>query len=131
MPRWIGECRWVAKPGSPSRSSAYQPERGDFVHLNWTPHSGTEMAGPRPGLVLSPLQYNIATGLVLACPVTNQVKGSPWEVVVPPTCRVTGCVLSNQVRALDWLARGVTFHSKAPEALMDEVLARIASILGV
>lgn len=77
------------------------------------------------------MDYNIATGLILACPLTNQVRGSPWEVVVPATCGVTGCVLSNHVRSLDWLARGVTFHGEAPAALMDEVLARIAAILQV
>jgi mRNA interferase MazF len=120
----------VGKSGS-TRAEAYQPDRGHFVYLNWTPHAGTEQAGGRPGLVLSPMSYNIATGLMLATPITNQVKGSPWEVIIPPTCRVTGCVLSNQVRALDWLARGVTFHSIAPESLIDETLARIAAILGI
>lgn len=107
----------------------YQPDRGDFVYLDLTPQAGTETFGRRPALILSPGIYNVATGFVLACPVTNQVKGSPWEVVIPPPCRLTGCVLSNQVRSLDWLARNVTFHSKAPAGLLDEVLARIASIL--
>lgn len=67
-----------------------RPERGDFCYLDFTPHSGSEKAGRRPALILSPRDYNIATGLALACPVTNQPKGSPFEVAIPPGARITG-----------------------------------------
>ena len=111
--------------------TAYQPGRGHFVYLDFTSHAGTEQAGRRPALVLSPIEYNIATGLMFACPVTNQVKGSPFEVPVPGGSRITGVVLSNQLRSVDWLARNAEFHSQCPEDTVLEVLARIEAILGI
>lgn len=121
--------RRVARRSGSRRAGAYQPERGDFVVLDFTPQAGTEQAGRRPALVLSPLDYNVATGLMFACPVTNQVKGGAFEVAIPRGARVTGVVLANQLRALDWIARGAEFHSAAPEDLVLEVLARIEAVL--
>lgn len=111
--------------------SRYQPERGDFAYLNFSPHAGTEQAGRRPALILSPREHNVATGLVLACPITNQVKGSPFEVPTSRGARITGVVLANQLRSVDWLERNAEFHSKAPEDLIHEVLARIEAILRI
>ena len=39
--------------------------------------------GRRPALVLSPQSYNGTVGLAIFCPVTNQVKGYPFEVALP------------------------------------------------
>ena len=110
---------------------AYQPDRGDLVYLNFTPQAGTEQAGRRPALVLSPAEFNIATGLVVVCPVTNQVKGSPFEVVLPRGTKLTGVVLSNQMRSVDWLAREISFHSKADTKTLWDVLGRIEAILAL
>ncbi len=107
----------------------YQPDRGHFVFLDFSPQAGTEQAGRRPALVLSPLSYNIAAGLALACPVTNQAKGGSFEVPVPPGAGVTGVVLSDQLRSIDWIVRRAEFRSEAPQPLVDEVLARIEAIL--
>ncbi|MDP6345594.1 MAG: type II toxin-antitoxin system PemK/MazF family toxin [Alphaproteobacteria bacterium] len=109
--------------------SLYQPERGDFCFLDFAPTTGMEQAGRRPALVLSPQQYNIATSLAFVCPVTNQAKGSVFEVAVPPGARISGVVLANQLRAVDWLARNADFASKAPRELLDEALAIIEAIL--
>ena len=109
----------------------YQPQVGDFVNLSFSPTSGTEQAGVRPGLILSRQEYNIATSLAFICPVTNQVKGSPFEVVIPKGALVTGVVLSNQLRAIDWVARRIEFISKAPNETVLEVLGRIEAILQI
>ena len=106
----------------------YQPERGHFIFLNFTPHAGTEQGGRRPALILSPLAYNVATGRAFACPVTNQVKGSPFEVAVSPGARLTGVILADQARNLDWLARNAEFHSVADPGTVLEVLARLEAI---
>jgi mRNA interferase MazF len=108
----------------------YQPERGDFAYLDFTPQAGTEQGGRRPGLILSPRVYNIAIGLAFACPITNQGKGSPFEVPIPRGARVTGFVLSNQMSCVDWIARNAEFGSKAPKELVGEVISRIEAILG-
>jgi len=113
------------------RATTYQPDRGDLAYLNFTPHAGTEQAGRRPALILSPRQFNIATGLAFACPLTNQVKGGSFEVPLPKEVRLTGVVLSDQLRSIDWLERRAEFHSKAPASLIEEVLARIEAILAI
>lgn len=109
----------------------YQPDRGDLIFLDFTPNAGTEQGGRRPALVLSPMKYNIATSLAVVCPITSQVKGSPWEVTIPKGAGVSGVVLSNQFRSLDWLARKAEFRSKASEEMMCEVLGRIEAILSL
>lgn len=109
----------------------YQPDRGDFIQLHFTPNAGTEQAGHRPALVLSPKDFNIATGLAFVCPMTHQIKGSSFEVIVPKGTGLSGAILSDQMRSLDWVARGATFHSKAPEDLVLEVIGRIEAILSI
>jgi len=112
-------------------NSAYQPELGDFVYLDFTPQSGTEQAGRRPALVLSARDFNIATGLFFVCPVTNQVKGGAFEVPVPKGSKVTGVILSDQLKSFDWITRNATFHSKADQKTIDEVTGRILAILNI
>ncbi|MBT2134856.1 type II toxin-antitoxin system PemK/MazF family toxin [Croceibacterium sp. LX-88] len=111
--------------------AVYQPDRGHFVELDFTPNAGTEQGGHRPALVLSPKRFNIATGLMIAVPVTNQVKGSPFEVKIPRGCGVTGVVLSDHVKSVDWIARNTRFKSEASDELMCEVLGRIEAILEI
>ena len=108
---------------------AYQPDRGHFIFLDFTPQAGTEQGGRRPALVLSPRNFNIATGLVFACPVTSREKSSPFEVRIPEGAKVTGVVLSNQLRSLDWMARNAEFQGDAPNDVLEEVLARIEAII--
>ncbi len=118
---------------------AYQPDRGDFIFLDFSPQAGTEQAGRRPALVLSPMAYNVATGLAFLCPVTNQIKGGAFEVPIPmgapagapAVTKVTGVVLSDHLRSVDWIARNADFHSQAPTDLVLEVLARIEAILAI
>lgn len=109
----------------------YQPDRGDVVWLDFTPNAGTEQGGRRPALVLSPKNFNIATGLMMAVPITSQVKGSPWEVPLPAGVKVKGAVLSDHIRSVDWIARNAEFHSQVTEEIMCEVLGRIEAILAI
>lgn len=81
------------------------PERGDVVRISMNPQAGHEQAGRRPALVLSPSAYNGKVGLAILCPITNQVKEYPFEVVIPEGQPVQGVVLSDQVKSLDWRAR--------------------------
>lgn len=108
---------------------SYQPSRGDFVYLDFTPHAGTEQGGRRPGLVISHREHNVATGLAFVCPVTSRSKDSPFEVRIPPPGRVSGVVLANQLRSLDWIARNAEFAGKARNELVEEVAGIIAAIM--
>ena len=114
-----------------AQDQQYQPERGDFVYLDFTPQAGTEQAGRRPAIILSTRDFNIATGLAVVCPVTNTVTGSNFEVPLPRGTKLKGVILSHQVRTVDWLARNAQFHSKANKDLMCDVLGRIEAILQI
>ena len=98
----------------------YVPDQGDLVWLEFDPQSGHEQKGRRPALVLSPASYNLTAGLMLCCPITTKAKGYPFEVEVN-TKDVTGVVLSDQVKSLDWRARNA--HSAG--VVSAEVLAQV------
>jgi mRNA interferase MazF len=80
---------------------------------------------------LSPKDFNIATGLMLACPITSQVKGGSFEVPLPRGARVQGVVLADHIRSVDWIARKAEFHSEAGQNVMDEVIGRVEAILAI
>lgn len=108
----------------------YCPERGDVIWISFNPQAGHEQAGHRPALVLSPVLYNRKVGLLLLCPITTHVKGYPFEVILPKGLKAKGAVLSDQVKSLDWRARGTSFLCRAPEETVKEVLNKIATLLG-
>lgn len=110
---------------------AYCPKRGDIVWLSFKPQAGHEQAGHRPALTLSPEAYNRKLGLALFCPITSQVKGYPFEVPLPADLKATGVVLSDQLKSLDWQARGAKFSCKAPTAVVTAVLERLETLLTV
>ena len=105
------------------------PDQGDVVWLNHDPQAGHEQAGHRPGLVLSPKAYNAATGLMLCCPVTSQVKGYPFEVQLVGVKGLKGVVLSDQLRSLDWEARGAERAGRAADDVVSDVLAKLKVLL--
>lgn len=108
----------------------WAPARGDLVWLDFTPQAGHEQRGPRPALVVSPRAYNDRVGLALVCPVTSTVRGYPFEVALPAAGKVTGVVLADQVKSLDWRARHAARIAAAPPAVVDEVLAKIHTLVG-
>ena len=109
--------------------STYCPARGDIVWIDFTPKTGHEQSGKRPAIVLSPLAYNRAVGLMLCCPITSKEKGYPFEVRIPEGNPFSGVVLSDHVRSLDWKARNASFISRAPRELSEDVLAKLQTLL--
>jgi mRNA interferase MazF len=109
--------------------ASYCPRHGDIVWLHFDPQAGHEQSGHRPALVLSPESYNRKIGLALLCPITSQVKGYPFEVAVPPGLDVSGAVLSDQVKSFDWRARKVRFACRVPPEILQEVLAKLDTLL--
>lgn len=109
--------------------AAYCPRRGDVVWISFNPQAGHEQAGHRPALVLSPESYNRKVGLALLCPVTSQIKGYPFEVHVPPGLKTAGVVLSDQVKNMDWKARGTSFLCSLPDPVVREVLNKVGTLL--
>ena len=107
----------------------YVPERGKIVWLHFTPQAGREQAGRRPALVISPRSYNRKVGLALFCPITSHVKGYPFEVQLPEGLEVSGAILSDQLKSLDYRARRAVFVERADPAVIEEVLAKIAALV--
>ena len=107
------------------------PKRGDVIWISFTPQSGHEQAGHRPALVLSPESYNRKVGLALVCPLTTQAKGYPFEVNIPPGLKASGVVLSDQIKSVDWNARGSSFLCSLPHTVVCEVLNKVGTLLDV
>ncbi len=110
-------------------TAAYVPDRGDLVWLEFTPQTGSEQAGRRPALVISPKAYNAKVGLALFCPVTSRVKGYPFEVGLPEGIGVNSVVLADQLKSLDWRARKTKLIERASYELLAMVTARILPLL--
>jgi|SRR5882724_9067158 len=108
---------------------AYAPDRGDAVWVTFNPQAGHEQAGRRPALVLSPVAYNRKVGLAVLCPITNQIKGYPFEIVIPHGLKVTGAILSDQVKSLDWKAREAKLICKMPPSVTTEALKKLNALL--
>ena len=102
---------------------AYVPRKGDFVALTFDPQSGHEQRGRRPALVVSNDLFNKATGLCIACPVTNTRRDYPFHVSIPEGQDVNGVVMVEQVKSIDFRARGIKHIGGAPEPVLQEVLA--------
>lgn len=107
---------------------AFVPDAGDIVWLEFSPQARHEHAGHRPALVLSPAAYNGKTGMMVCCPLTTQIKGYPFEVVIDP--KRPSAVLSDQVRSLDWRARKASRKGRVAERVLVETRAKIRALLG-
>lgn len=108
---------------------AYIPNSGDIIWITFNPQAGHEPAGRRPALVLSPSAYNGKVGLAILCPITSQVKGYPFEVLIPDGLKISGAILSDQVKSLDWKARQAEFVCKLSAVTMNEVLQKLNTLL--
>ena len=109
----------------------YVPDAGDLVWLTFDPQAGHEQRGRRPALILSPRAYNAKARLAIACPITSHIKGYPFEVSLPPGDIISGAVLADHVKNLDWQARRVVFEAKAPAQIVTEVRERLRVLLGL
>ncbi|MDZ7319341.1 MAG: endoribonuclease MazF [candidate division KSB1 bacterium] len=112
-------------------SDRYVPDRGDVIWIRLDPQAGHEQAGRRPVLVLSPAAYNGIVGLAILCPITNQMKGYPFEVAIPSDLKVSGVILSDQAKCLDWQARNAEFICKLPAKITTDVLKKLSTLIRI
>lgn len=102
---------------------SYVPEKGDFITLSFDPQSGHEQKGRRPALVISNSLFNKATGLAIVCPITNTNRNIPFHLPVPGASSLTGFVMAEQVKSVDYSARRAKFVEKAPAQFVEDVVA--------
>jgi mRNA interferase MazF len=107
----------------------YVPRRGDIIRIDFNPQKGHEQAGRRPAVVLSPDDYNRVVGLVIVCPITNAKKGYPWEVEIPDNPFVSGVILADQIKNLDWRERRAEFVCTPDERLLQETVGKATALL--
>jgi len=110
---------------------AYVPDAGDLVWIDFTPQAGREQAGRRPAVVLTPRKYNEKTSLAVLCPITNHSKGYPFEVALLAGHRMSGVILSDHLKSLDWRQRNAERAGKLPPSILAEVLERISALLQI
>lgn len=103
-------------------SRAY-PRRGELVALDFDPQAGHEQAGRRPALVISKDLFNRHTGLCIVCPVTRTSRDFPFHVALPADGRVTGWVMVEQAKSVDYRSRNARRIGRVPEAVLDEALS--------
>lgn len=108
---------------------SYIPKRGDFILLNFDPQAGQEEMGTCPALVVSHSKFNRKMGLTFVCPISNTSRKNPFYISIPEGEAVTGVIMADQMRSLDYRAREASFISKCPKGLLEEVLKRIKPIL--
>jgi len=109
----------------------YVPDSGDLIWLDFTPQAGREQAGRRPALVLTPRAYNEKTNLAIVCPITNRAKGYPFEVALPAGQRISGVVLADHLKSLDWRQRQAEKAGRISRTILDQVLDRISALLRI
>lgn len=110
-------------------AARYVPERGDFIWLDLSPTRGHEQAGYRPALVLSPRSYNRKTGLCVICAATRQQKGYWFEVINVQEPEASSVILADHVRCVDWRRRRARRIRRVPPNVLNEVVARLASLI--
>lgn len=107
---------------------SYVPDVGHIVWLQFDPQAGHEQAGHRPAVVLSPASYNGRTGLMLCCPMTTQIKGYPFEVLVAG--KTPGAVLADQVKSLDWQIRQAIYKGSVAPVELEEIRRKAIALIG-
>jgi mRNA interferase MazF len=103
--------------------TSYVPQKGDFVAVTFDPQSGREQRGRRPALVVSNTLFNRHTGLALVCPLTNTDRNFPFHVAVVNDPNVTGFVMVEQVKSIDFRARKVMRIGRASDNVLEQVLS--------
>ena len=93
----------------------YIPQQGDIVYVDLNPTKGHEQGGFRPAIVISNDLFNTKTNMVMACPITSNLKEFPTHYILEDTKKIRGSVLCEHIRSFDYDARNLTFIEKASE----------------
>lgn len=107
----------------------YVPKKGDFIVVTFNPQSGHEQKGRRPALVVSNDLFNKHTGFAMVCPITNTTRHFPFHVSIPINTKLTGFIMVEQIKSIDYQARNAKFIEKAPQDTLNEVLSILDAIV--
>lgn len=110
------------------------PQRGDILHLQFDPASGTEMKGPHFGLVVSPVEFNARFHKAWICPISQGAADIAREASFLVTlmgtgCKTVGSIHTHQIKCLDYVVRQARKVESVPTTVMDEVLDCLRAVL--
>lgn len=108
---------------------SYIPQKGDFIILTFDPQSGHEQKGRRPAIVISNYLFNKHTGLAIVCPLTDTFRNFPFHVEIPTQSSLSGYIMVEQVKSIDYVSRHAKFVEKADKNILNEVLALLDAIV--
>lgn len=111
-------------------SEMYVPNFGDVVWVDFDPQAGREQSGRRPAVVLSAKAYNQKANLALICPITSRVKGYPFEIALPDSLPVSGVILCDHLKSIDWQVRRVDFICELPAEFARKVAHKTQLLIG-
>lgn len=111
-------------------SEMYVPNFGDVVWVDFDPQAGREQSGRRPAVVLSAKAYNQKANLALICPITSRVKGYPFEIALPDALPVSGVILCDHLKSIDWQVRRVDFICELPAEFAQKVAHKTQLLIG-
>ena len=103
----------------------YNPKQGDIVFLDFSPQSGHEQAGRRPGVVISNEQFFMRTKFAVVCPITNTNNKFPLHIPLDSRTKTTGVILTEHMKCLHVISRNIQFVEKMPEDLVEKTLAYV------
>ena len=103
--------------------TTHVPQNGDFVAVTFDPQSGHKQRSRRPALVVSNTLFNKHTGLAIVCPLTHTDRSFPFHVAVVNDPHITGFVMGEQVKSIDFRARKARRIGKASDSVLEEVLS--------
>jgi len=109
--------------------SNYIPKKGDIISVTFDPQSGHEQQGRRPALVLSNYLFNKATNLAIVCPLTTMDRQIPFHLSVPDGAKVSGFIMVEQIKSIDYSSRQAKFIEKASNQLIDDALSILDACL--
>lgn len=116
-------------------SKNWAPDRGDIIWIDFNPQSGREMRDRHPMLVLSPIQFNEKTGIVIGLPMTTAEYNSTNPFAIPFTGNqnTVSYVLTHQPKSFDWRKRGAKIHpwKKAPVNVLSEACELLNQIIAL
>lgn len=103
----------------------YNPKQGDIVFLDFSPQSGHEQAGRRPGVIISNEQFFIRTKFAIVCPITNTDNKFPLHIPLDSRTETTGVILTEHMKCLNVNSKNIQFVEKIPEDLLEKILVYV------
>ena len=107
----------------------YIPSKGDIILFDFSPTKGHEQNGYRPAIVISHNFFNEHTKMMIACPISSNIKNFPTHYTLVESKKIKGAVLCEHIRSIDYEQRKIKFVEKASNADLIAVLSLLDACL--